>query len=127
MTKFILLLSSILLFTSCNVSDDSISKELIESQWKLTSVYLSPGFGDVIFSDVDSDKVLTFRANNIITSTNAVCSGNNSSNSNQGTYDAVAGTISAEGCTANYTIENDVLQVNYQCIEQCSERYTRID
>lgn len=119
--KYVFVLTICILLVNC--TNDNLDNSLIVSQWQLTSRYSSPGGGEVVFTDVQSDKVLTFRDNGVINSTEGLCS-----SLSTGTYDAAAGTISSEDCTATYSIDDGVLQINgYQCVEQCSERYTRIN
>ncbi len=104
----------------------------IVGSWKLTGIYLDPGDGSGTFEDVTSERTINFNADGTFTSNGILCDLTVSSNvSVSGTYSTSNTTIDVSACSfvpleLNYTIENALLIINYQCIEACQARYEKL-
>ncbi|NNL08445.1 MAG: hypothetical protein HKP38_04390, partial [Croceitalea sp.] len=83
---------------------------------------------------VDSNKMIVFDNNGRFSSNGAICSFAAAVNENvEGTYEIFSNTEFRINCAEenlDYValfLENQVLIVNYPCIEPCSHKYIKID
>lgn len=75
MKKIFLLLITTVLFISCNTNDDAPTPEEVSliGNWRLIEYLADPGDGSGVFTTIDSNKMLTFNPNGVITSNYSLC------------------------------------------------------
>jgi hypothetical protein len=128
-TLFILFITGILF--SCNNDNNSSSNEELVGNWKLIEVLADPGDGSGTFSSVESNKIITFENDGIITSNGNLCDMSISSgNQTSGTYSNSESTFNSSECNNpdyNFTFEKNenILIINYPCIEPCKAKYMK--
>ncbi len=131
MKKTALILATIGILFSCDKDDNSNSKSELIGNWKLIEVLADPGDGSGTFSSVESDKIITFENNGIITSNGRLCDMSiNSDNSTSGTYSISELSFNSSDCSNpdyDYTFEQNgnILIINYPCIEPCKAKYQK--
>ena len=126
----------IMIFSLFACSDDDNTKstdaELLGT-WKLSQVYMDPGDGSGDFTDVVSDKTITFLSNGTINSNADLCFiASEIGQSSTGTFSEMDLTISILGCDVTpsliyFEIVGDNLIISYLCIEACQEKYLKLD
>ena len=112
----------------------------IVGKWKLVEVYADPGDGSGKFRKIDSKKTITFTNDGKVKTTNGeLCMISAASTESQSSFytlinntDPLANSVpqmKIEKCqsTLNYSIQNDVLTIYYQCIEGCGEKFERVN
>ena len=131
MKKIVLILVTIGISFSCDNDDEVNSKTQLIGNWKLIEVLADPGGGSGTFSSVESDKIITFENNGIITSNGRLCDMSiNSDNPTSGTYSISELTFSSSDCTNpdyDYTFEQqgNILVIDYPCFEPCRAKYQK--
>lgn len=130
MKKTIIYLFLVASFISCNKSDESTTNEDIIGTWKLIETLADPGDGSGTFRSVDSDKILEFHENGIVTSNGALCSMSIESDEiTTGTYSLVDSTITPVNCdnqwSFEFTLEGNTLVLYFPCIEPCAAKYKK--
>ncbi|MGB0879431.1 MAG: hypothetical protein ACPGTO_02575 [Polaribacter sp.] len=129
MRKIIFILITVGILFSCTNGNDS-NKELI-GNWKLIEILADPGDGSGTFSSVQSNKIITFESSGIITSNGNLCDMTlNSDNQTSGTYSDSESTFNSSDCnnpSYNFSFEQNenILIVNYPCIEPCQAKYIK--
>ena len=119
-----------ILFSSCK-SDDVNPNNTLIGNWKLVAILVDPGDGSGTFMPIESDKTITFKKNNIITSNGNLCDLSiDADNSTIGTYSFSEMTFNSADCldpNYNYSFEQngDSLIVYYPCIEACEAKYAK--
>ena len=139
MKKLILLLVLPLFLFTCNNNDDDDDNDTptdntttIVGTWKLTGIYLDPGDGSGTFENVTSERTITFNSDGTFSSNGFLCDLTASSDTSvSGPYSTSNSSIDVSACSfvplsLNYTIENTLLIINYQCIEACQTRYEKL-
>ncbi|MBE8719458.1 lipocalin-like domain-containing protein [Sphingobacterium pedocola] len=131
MKKIVLILATIGILFSCDKGDEtSFNTELI-GNWKLIEILADPGDGSGTFFAVESNKIISFENNGIITSNGRLCDMSiNSDNPTSGTYSISDLTLSSSGCSNpdyNYKFEQtgNKLIINYPCVEACQAKYQK--
>ncbi|NCT16504.1 MAG: hypothetical protein GW774_14745 [Flavobacteriales bacterium] len=131
MKKIVLILATIGILFSCDKDDETNSNTELIGNWKLIEVLADPGDGSGIFSPVESDKIISFESDGIITSNGRLCDISiNSDNPTSGIYSASDLTFRSSDCPNpdyDYTFEQDgnILIINYPCFEPCRAKYQK--
>ena len=131
MKKIILILATIGILFSCIKDDETNSNTELIGNWKLIEVLADPGDGSGTFSSVESDKIISFENNGIITSNGRLCDISISSdNPTTGTYSISDFTFSSSDCPNpdyDYAFEQNgnILIISYSCIEPCRAKYQK--
>ena len=131
MKKIVLILAIIGILISCDKDDEINSKTELIGDWKLIEVLADPGGGSGTFGAVESDKIISFENNGIITSNGRLCDISiNSNYPTSGTYSISDLTFSSSDCSNpdyDYTFEQDgnILIINYPCFEPCRAKYQK--
>ena len=131
MKKIGLLLVTIGILFSCDSDDDSNSNSELIGKWKLIEILADPGGGSGTFTAVDSDKIITFENNEIITSNGRLCDMSiQSGNPTSGNYSISDMTFNSSDCANpdyDYTFEQNgnMLIINYPCFEPCKAKYQK--
>ncbi|MBF4985359.1 lipocalin family protein [Nonlabens mediterrranea] len=134
MKQILFTLIGIVLFISCDSSDDAgnlLTSDIVGT-WQLTANLSDPGDGSGSFQSVSSNKTITFNADGTFTSNGNVCDMSITTSTNtSGTYNTTDKTINANCGTTNlpisYTIDNLSMDISYFCIEACQSRYRKIN
>ena len=124
------LLLNLLLF-SCSSDDDSSG---IIGQWKLSQILADPGDGSGVFTDIDSDKTITFFEDGTFSSNGNICFFEpfNDRDTN-GTYSLQDQELIPINCDSfaqiiwDIKLERNGLIIYYLCIEACAEKYEKIN
>lgn len=122
----LLLLGSLLLQFQCNEDDDIFAPSTVVGSWQLEAVLADPGDGSGTFQDVASEKAITFNADSTFTSNGLGCVifGDNTEFPATGAFNATQLFIDDCDLSLFYSLEvNRLLIGNFNCIEECSERY----
>ena len=122
--RTLLVFALIIITTSCG-SKVKDAQNPVLGTWQLTESLMDIGDGNGTYNKVTSDKTLTFEEDGSVVSNKNVCQGNFYSDANVGTWNAEDQTFASGKCEAQYTVIDDVLEVSYNCIEACGERYVR--
>ncbi len=131
MKKLVFTLITVGILFSCNNDDDSNSEIELVGNWKLIEILADPGDGSGTFSSVESDKIITFENEGIITSNGNLCDMTiNSDNQTSGTYSNSESTFNSSDCNNpnydfTYEQNGNILIVNYPCIEPCRAKYMK--
>ena len=131
MKKIGLLLIAIGILFSCDSDDDSNSNSELIGKWKLIEILADPGGGSGTFTAVDSDKIITFENNEIITSNGRLCDMSiQSGNPTSGNYSISDMTFNSSDCANpdyDYTFEQNgnMLIIDYPCFEPCKAKYQK--
>lgn len=131
MKKIILTLTIIGVLASCDKDDKSVHNTELIGNWRLIEVLADPGDGSGTFTAVESDKIISFKNNGIITSNGRLCDNSmNSDNPTSGTYSISDSTFSSSDCPDpdyDYTFKKDrnILIIDYPCIEPCKAKYQK--
>ena len=123
-------MAAVLIIVACNSDDDANNTgNTLASTWKFTERLADPGDGSGAFTAVESNKVLTFGNNGMVSSNGALCfMTTDIETPSTGTYSAEEGTITSEcGYVLHYVIEDDKLIINYPCIEPCKAKFTKVE
>ncbi|WP_124981362.1 hypothetical protein [Nonlabens xiamenensis] len=127
MKKLLALILLGITLLACQSDDDAASSnEGIEGMWELTAIYVDPGNGSGNFEPA-SGKTLQFTSQNLVNCNQGFCFGSITQATTTGTYNTAATSIEINNCQANYTLDGDVLELSYFCIEPCVERYNRVN
>ncbi|NVK04663.1 MAG: hypothetical protein HWD92_07560 [Flavobacteriia bacterium] len=125
MKRLLVILSiSTLLFTGCKRGGEN----RIIGQYHLVQVYADPGDGNGYFTEVDSDKTLTFYADGRV-----MCNGNmcvptlSTDNPTSGVYSSDDLLIMSDDCSSTLRFQSfgDEIILEYTCIERCDHKYVR--
>ena len=116
---------------SCDSDDQDpdVDSSTLQGTWEIRTILADPGDGSGTFQVDNTGKRLVFDGNGTVSSNFGMCFGASSSSSDRtGSYNEMDNTImaSAGNCQATYTLADGTLQINYFCIEACSERYAKI-
>lgn len=129
MKKLVLVNLMALVIASCN-KDEAV----ITGEWKLIAQLMDPGDGSGVFTEVESDKTITFFKNGKLESNQNLCSiGSGSAEPSEGTYSMEDSTLIITTCSGStapeigFSVSGDTLILTYLCIEACGEKYVRID
>lgn len=132
MKNLIVLLSIIVIFSSCKKTDEPQDTDMI-GKWKMTEMLMDPGDGSGTFQSVSSNKILEFKADGIITSNGSLCSVSAESNSPEsGTWSLSDSTITSEQCYDSLPLkirfiqEGSTLTISYPCIEACKAKFSKM-
>lgn len=116
-------------------SDDDKAKstdaELIGT-WKLSQVYMDPGDGSGDFTNVDSEKTITFLSDGTVNSNTDLCfMSSEIGQPSTGTFSETEMIITVLDCDVSpfelfFEIEENHLMVSYFCIEACQEKYVKL-
>ncbi|MEM5564292.1 hypothetical protein WNY78_04225 [Psychroserpens sp. AS72] len=125
----------VMVFSLFACSDDDKAKitdaELIGT-WKLSQVYMDPGDGSGDFTNVDSEKTITFLSEGTINSNADLCGiSSEIGQPSTGTFSETEMTITVQDCDVSpfellFEIEGNHLIVSYFCIEACQEKYVKL-
>ena len=133
MKKLYYILPILILMTaySCDSDDQDpdVDSSTLQGTWEIRTILADPGDGSGTFQVDNTGKRLVFDGNGTVSSNFGMCFGASSSSSDRtGSYNEMDNTImaSAGNCQATYTLADGTLQINYFCIEACSERYAKI-
>lgn len=117
---------------SCNSDDDSnTSERTVIGTWKLTANLMDPGDGSGSFETVDSEKLISFNADGTVSSNGLLCSMSvDANNPSSGIYTLTDFSIDAD-CESmlwplSFSINANILIINYPCIEPCQSKYLKI-
>jgi hypothetical protein len=139
MKKLVLLFSALVVFFSCakdneeqssSIQSKSANFELI-GNWKLIETLLHPGIGEAQFIPVESEKIITFNSDGTITSNGNLCFMTTTADGpTAGTFNAMENKFNSNDCNNPnyfYTYEhhNNILIVNYPCIEPCQAKFQK--
>lgn len=119
------------LLWSCNDDDSNSTNNDLVGQWKLIEVLADPGDGNGEFEPVDSQKIITFQADGIITSNGSLCDMHIGVTApSTGTYSLEDSTFVSDDCPNpdwEYPFEQNgnILIINYPCIEPCRAKYQK--
>lgn len=111
-------------------SGSSSSSELIGS-WKMIEVLADPGDGSGTFVAVESNKLLTFEANGVVSSNGRICDMSTHTDSpSSGTYSASQLSFNSADCTNadydySFELNGNTLIVTYPCIEACKAKFQK--
>ncbi len=114
---------------SCN-KDKEPENKLI-GDWKLIEVLADPGDGSGTFNAVQSNKIIRFENDGIITSNGNLCDMSiNSDNATSGTYSITDMTLNSPDCSypdygITFDVNGNTLMINYPCIEPCIAKYEK--
>ncbi len=131
MKKILFTLITVGILFSCHNDNDSNTETTLIGNWKLIEVLADPGDGSGIFISVQSDKIITFENDGIITSNGNLCDMSISSdNQTTGTYSISESTYNSSNCNNpnyNFTYEQsgNILIVNYPCFEPCRAKFIK--
>lgn len=134
MKKFLSILFIANMMFSCSSDDNNTINPDLAGTWKLSEVNNDPGDGSGVFIKVKSNKILTFKGNNTITSNSSLCQNTITSDSpSSGTYEVdtdspLKGTIKSPACDnqeIQFEIQGSTLYVYYSCIEGCTAKYIK--
>ena len=134
MKNRLLLLALIGFIFSCNNdnSNNSLEADLI-GIWKLTETLADPGDGSGVFMTVTSDKIIQFFNDGNVTSNGSLCDMSiQSDNASNGTYSISDSTINSPECVTSgfnitFELSNNLLILNYPCIEPCKAKFIKVD
>ncbi len=131
MKNILLLLAAVALLSACHKEDCSDSEDRLLGTWELVEVLADPGDGSGTFQPVDSDKTVTFKRNNVITSNGDLCSlAQDIGTPTSGTYSLTDGTYTASSCANSNWVhrfeqQGNVLIIFHPCIEACQTKYVK--
>ena len=126
--KTILIFIAVVL-ASCEYKDLRTSVSVLIGKWKLIETLVDPGDGSGTFTNVSSNKMISFYSDSIFYSNGSMCQMSiNSDHSTEGTYSPKQKTITPVGCASSelpihYEIKDEYLIVYYRCDEGCAEKY----
>lgn len=139
--KKIFLLGFIMLSFSCSDDDDMIFEDGsdLEGTWLLVEQYVDPGDGSGDFRGVDSNKTITFTADNTYTANGSLCFISTESDGNVSGIYQINDEDITEFSSENYLIPEDCnadtrvyinfdgssLVLSYLCIEGCAQKYRK--
>ena len=130
MNRLIVLFTTTILF-ACSNSDDINTKVELVGNWRLIEVLADPGDGSGTFATVQSNKMITFEPDGVITSNGNLCDMSISSNmQTSGTYSKTNLTFKSDDCqnpNHDFTFEqnSNIIIINYPCIEPCMAKYKK--
>lgn len=129
MKRFLFLLVISGLLFSCDKKEERLISSDIIGTWKLIEVLADPGDGSGEFYGVNSNKLITFHADNTLSSNGTICNMSIEANgSSKGTYSLIDSTISSANCSAmeiTFEIQGRYLIISYPCIEPCQAKFLR--
>jgi len=133
MKKTILLLTTIGILISCS-KDDNVNIDTTEliGQWKLIEQLVDPGDGSGTFQSIDSQKIIEFYENEIITATNgSLCQPYSEEQISSGTYSSSEQFISTNCQNINiayigFEIKEGYLILNFASNEGFSQKFKKI-
>lgn len=114
-----------------NTNAESDPKSELIGSWKMIEVLADPGDGSGTFVSVESDKLLTFEANGVISSNGSMCDMSTHTDSpTVGTYSATEQKFNSADCTNadfdyNFEVSGNILLVTYPCIESCKAKFQK--
>ncbi|MBT29558.1 MAG: hypothetical protein CMO01_07835 [Thalassobius sp.] len=117
---------------TCDENEDVELTAGIVGKWQLKEIYADPGDGSGKFNEVESDKTITFLANNTLSTNQSLCKlAGNPNGSSTGTYSLQDSTIIPTDCDFEefkiyFVVENSYLILYYPCIEGCGEKYEKV-
>lgn len=129
---FLIFLSLGVLF-SCEKEENPVNEpeNTLIGNWKLIETLADPGDGSGTFNTVQSNKIITFENDGIITSNGNLCDMSiDSDNATSGTYSITDMTFSSSDCSNpdyHFTFEENgnILIIDYPCIEPCRAKYEK--
>ena len=130
-TKIFRLLVFFSILNACTINDNTNDNGNLIGQWKLIEVLLDPGDGSGTFTEVESNKIISFSEDGIISSNGSLCDTSiNTNNPTIGTYSAENSTFNSNDCidpNYNYSFEQvgPIIIINYPCIEPCQAKYMK--
>ncbi|WP_051605539.1 lipocalin family protein [Sediminibacter sp. Hel_I_10] len=134
MKSICIVLTCLLVLSSCSNDDDNSNQETSEllGTWQLIEIYADPGDGSGDFMTVDSDKTISFESDGTVASNGSLCGFSTTTGEvTTGTYSESDSTISGEGCSnqqflTSFNMENARLILSFPCIEACQEKYIKL-
>lgn len=129
MKNFSFILILILSMSSCTKDNDN--EALLVGEWQLVEVLMDPGDGSGTFQPMESNVKISFYSDNIVKSNASFCQmGVATGLPSTATYSTEEAKIfvNCDGFEFLYfEFEGDYLIMgNYMCIEQCSQKYRKI-
>ncbi len=133
MKKTILFLFILGILTSCSKeeNENSVTTELV-GQWKLIEQLADPGDGSGTFKSIDSQKIIEFSKNEIVTSKNgSLCQPYSDEHISSGTYSLSDKRISTNCQNANiafigFEIKEGYLLLHFASYEGFSQKFEKI-
>ncbi len=121
----------LLFVVACEKDDISGPTELVGT-WRLVEILADPGDGSGTFQPVDSDRRISFLADETFTATGNVCNINSEAENNTtGRYFPGDNRLEPEDCLTiggtpiTYERVDRELIINYPCIEPCQHKYRK--
>ncbi len=127
MKKGILFFTLIGFLFSCNDDDNSSEIELVGT-WKLIEVLVGSGDGSGVFETVNSEKILEFQKDGIVTSNGRISAASVEANvSNRLRYSVTESVIFSDGFSSmKFEITDSFLIVDNLCTEPCQSKYAKV-
>lgn len=116
---------------SCDKDDDKSTDKGLIGNWKLIEVLADPGDGSGTFTVVESNKIITFQQNGIITSNGTLCNMSlDANNPTSGTYSLTDMTFKSPDCNNpdykyQFKQNGNILIITYPCFEACQAKYQK--
>ncbi len=134
MKSIFIVLTFLLVLSSCSNDDDNSNQETSEllGTWQLIEIYADPGDGSGDFMTVDSDKTISFESDGTVASNGSLCGFSTTTGEvTMGIYSESDSTISGEDCSnqqflTSFNMENGRLILSFPCIEACQEKYIKL-
>ncbi|WP_299891971.1 hypothetical protein [uncultured Lacinutrix sp.] len=129
MKKIIFTLITIGILFSCNNDDDSNSNTRLVGNWKLIEVLADPGGGSGTFQPIDSNKILEFNDNGIVTTNISLCDPYSDEIISSGTYNdntIITNCQNPNIATISYELENQYLILNFISNEGYSQKFKKV-
>ncbi len=129
MKNFSFILILILSMSSCTKDNDN--EALLIGEWQLVEVLMDPGDGSGTFQPVESNVKISFYSDNTVKSNASFCQmGAATGLPYIANYSPEEGKIfvNCDGFESLYIefVEDYLIMGNYMCIEQCSQKYRKI-
>lgn len=136
MKKNIIILLTILTFSSCNKEDPFTRNEVTGNEfigkWRLIEQLADPGDGSGVFTSVASEKILEFFDNGIVTSTNgSLCNPYSEEQITSGTFSLVENKITTNCQDSNIAtigieLKDKHLILSFLSIEGFYQKFQRV-
>lgn len=115
---------------ACSKNKEFRNSEIIGT-WRLTEMLADPGDGSGTFQPVQSDKTITFHKDGTISSNGSLCvMSTEVDGESSGMYSFTDSSFSANNCVDpayryRFSLQGDVVIVDYPCIEPCRSKFVR--
>lgn len=130
MARYLFLLLPLLILNGCATESTGAGDPLVGT-WQLTEQLIDIGDGNGSYQPVESGETLVFRADGTVTANFNFCNPiDGSSQLRSGTWSLEDGTLQPD-CRPDrplpIALEGDVLTLRPFCIEQCGDRYRKVE